>query len=92
VDAIDRWSAELGLAFQIIDDVLDVEGDAAEIGKTAGKDAATGKVTYPSLFGLERSRAMADEAIARGAAALAGAGVPAHYLEGLAAWTVRRRS
>ena len=52
--AIDRYGAEIGLAFQIVDDILDVEGASAELGKTAGKDAAAAKPTYPALYGLER--------------------------------------
>ena len=50
--AIDAYGEALGLAFQIVDDILDVEGASAELGKTAGKDAAAGKPTYPALFGL----------------------------------------
>ena len=50
--AIDAYGAALGLAFQIVDDILDVEGASADLGKTAGKDAAAGKPTYPALFGL----------------------------------------
>src|SRR5687768_3317016 len=53
VAAIDAAAGEFGLAFQIVDDVLDVEGAAENLGKTAGKDAAAGKPTYPSLYGLE---------------------------------------
>jgi geranylgeranyl diphosphate synthase type II len=59
------WSAfgkELGLLFQIVDDILDATGTAAELGKTPGKDEAAGKVTYVSLHGLERARHLADEA------------------------------
>lgn len=59
------WRAfgrELGLLFQIVDDILDATGTAAELGKTPGKDEATGKVTYVSLYGVERARALADEA------------------------------
>jgi geranylgeranyl diphosphate synthase type II len=59
------WSAfgkELGLLFQIVDDILDATGTAAELGKTPGKDEAAGKVTYVSLHGLERARQLADEA------------------------------
>src|SRR5688572_26641627 len=54
VAAIDAAAAEYGLAFQIVDDILDVEGASAQLGKTAGKDAAAGKPTYPALYGLDR--------------------------------------
>ena len=67
-----HWSArstqaagEFGLAFQIVDDILDVEGASADLGKTAGKDAAAGKPTYPALFGLETSKRMAADCLAR---------------------------
>ena len=59
------FSAEVGLLFQIVDDILDATGTAEELGKTPGKDAAAGKVTYVSLYGLERARTLADEARAR---------------------------
>jgi geranylgeranyl pyrophosphate synthase len=65
VDALDRYATELGLAFQIVDDLLDVEGEASQLGKTTGKDAAGDKPTYPSIFGLELSRALAAECIDR---------------------------
>jgi geranylgeranyl diphosphate synthase, type II len=90
VQALDEYAAELGLAFQIVDDILDVEGDAAALGKTAGKDAAAGKLTYPALLGLEPSKQMAGEAITRAAEALARARVPSDYLLGIAQWVVRR--
>ncbi|HEY3162573.1 MAG TPA: farnesyl diphosphate synthase, partial [Vicinamibacterales bacterium] len=70
VDAIDRAAAEFGLAFQIVDDVLDVEGASADLGKTAGKDAAAGKPTYPSLYGLATSKRMARDCLERAEAAL----------------------
>ena len=63
IDTIDRYAAHLGLAFQIVDDILDVEGTAAELGKTAGKDAAAEKPTYPAIHGLERSRVLARRAV-----------------------------
>ena len=56
-DALDRYANALGLAFQIRDDLLDIEGDAATLGKTAGKDLAQDKATFPALLGLEASRA-----------------------------------
>ena len=60
-EALARYGAELGLAFQIQDDVLDVAGSTDALGKTAGADAARGKPTYPSLFGLERAAEMARQ-------------------------------
>jgi len=60
-----EFGAELGLLFQIVDDILDATGTAAELGKTPGKDEAAGKVTYVSLHGLERARELADAARAR---------------------------
>jgi geranylgeranyl pyrophosphate synthase len=58
-EALSQYGAELGLAFQIQDDVLDVAGETQALGKTAGSDAARGKPTYPSLFGLERAADLA---------------------------------
>jgi geranylgeranyl pyrophosphate synthase len=91
VDAIDRYATELGLAFQIVDDILDVEGSASQLGKTAGKDAAAGKPTYPALFGLQRSREMADACIERALADLETAHV-AGLLPDLARWVRERRN
>ena len=68
--ALEAYGMELGLAFQIVDDLLDVEGSNAALGKTAGKDAAAGKPTYPALFGLDTSRRMAAECVERALAAL----------------------
>jgi geranylgeranyl diphosphate synthase type II len=68
---IEGFAAELGLAFQIVDDVLDVEGASQDLGKTAGKDAAAGKPTYPALYGLGESRRMAADCVQRALEALA---------------------
>jgi geranylgeranyl pyrophosphate synthase len=90
VNAIDRYAAELGLAFQIIDDVLDVEGSAAQLGKSAGKDAAAAKPTYTSLFGVERSRQLAAECIDRALAAIDDARLTDGQLPAIARWIVDR--
>jgi geranylgeranyl diphosphate synthase type II len=90
IDAIDRAAAEFGLAFQIIDDVLDIEGASANLGKTAGKDAAAGKPTYPALYGLDASKRMADECLARAAAALADVRLADSRLLQIGRWIVER--
>lgn len=64
IDRLDHYAKCLGLAFQIQDDVLDVEGNTAEIGKTAGRDQALHKATYPAIVGLNEAKAMAQHLIA----------------------------
>jgi geranylgeranyl pyrophosphate synthase len=92
VDAIDAYAREIGLAFQIVDDILDVEAASAALGKTAGKDAAAGKPTYPALFGLARSRELATECLGRAHRALSAAGFGASQLGAIADWIVQRGS
>ncbi len=89
---LDRWAAEVGLAFQIVDDILDVEGASEALGKTSGKDAADGKPTFPALYGLEASKRMAAETTARAEAALAEAGLRPSHLDAIAQWIVHRSS
>jgi geranylgeranyl pyrophosphate synthase len=69
--ALSRYGEHVGLAFQIVDDILDVEASSEALGKTAGKDAAQHKITFPAVYGLEASHRMAEEECAR---AHAGAG------------------
>jgi farnesyl diphosphate synthase len=90
VDAIDRAAGELGLAFQIVDDILDVEGASADLGKTAGKDAAAGKPTYPQLYGLDASRRMAHDCLSRAERILAEAHLADDRLLGIGRWIVER--
>jgi geranylgeranyl pyrophosphate synthase len=92
VEAIDKYAADIGLAFQIVDDILDVEGDPASLGKTAGKDAAGAKPTYPALFGIDRSRALAAECLERAHDSLDEAGLGDGWLGPIADWVVSRRS
>jgi geranylgeranyl pyrophosphate synthase len=89
--AVDTYASHVGLAFQIVDDILDVEGASADLGKTAGKDAAAGKPTYPALYGLDGSRQLAAECIDRALAALENASL-AGQLPALAHWVVGRHS
>jgi geranylgeranyl diphosphate synthase type II len=90
--AIGEAAAEFGLAFQIVDDILDVEGASAALGKTAGKDAAAGKSTYPALYGLETSRRMAAECLERADAFLRAEGLADTHLLGIGRWIVGRSS
>jgi geranylgeranyl diphosphate synthase type II len=92
ISAVGDWAADLGLVFQIVDDILDVEGSATELGKTAGKDAARAKPTYPSLFGVDRSRALARECAARARTVLATAGLADGWLNDIADWVLTRRN
>ena len=90
VAAIDDAAGEFGLAFQIVDDILDVEGVSARLGKTAGKDAASGKPTYPSMYGVDVSRRMARECLDRAAGRLSAAGVTDGRLMSIGRWIVER--
>jgi geranylgeranyl pyrophosphate synthase len=89
--AIDAYAEALGLAFQIVDDILDVEGASADLGKTAGKDAAAGKPTYPALYGLAESKRLADACGDRARAALAAAGLGGQ-LPGIVRWVIDRHN
>lgn len=82
-EAVSKYGEALGLAFQMIDDVLDIVGDEAQIGKTPGKDEETGKLTYPALIGVDATRRLAKETIAQGEAALAQVQVSSCHLADL---------
>ena len=90
--SIAEWAGQIGLAFQIVDDLLDVEGSADQLGKSIGKDAAGHKPTYPALFGLERSRAMATECADRAHAILESAGLTQGWLDAIASWVLARKN
>ena len=92
VATIDQWATEVGLTFQIVDDVLDVEGTSGSLGKSAGKDAAGQKPTYPSMYGLERSRTLAAEGAARARELLRSAGLTRGWLDDIATWVTDRQS
>ncbi|AZG13744.1 MULTISPECIES: polyprenyl synthetase family protein [Cupriavidus] len=88
--ALDRYAAAVGLAFQVVDDILDVTADTATLGKTAGKDAANDKPTYVSLLGLDAARELAAQLRTDAHEALAGFGARAGRLAELADLIVLR--
>jgi geranylgeranyl pyrophosphate synthase len=92
LDSLRRFGAEIGLAFQIQDDILDVTGDTQVLGKQSGADVARGKPTYPSVFGLEAARTLAATHRDRALQALAPLGSAADTLRDLAAFVVDRVS
>ena len=91
VDALARYGRAIGLAFQIADDILDIEGDTELLGKTTGADEARGKVTYPAAVGLERSRQAANEMVNDALAALEGFDDRANPLRSLANYIITRK-
>ncbi len=85
------FGRSVGLAFQIVDDVLDVTQSSEQLGKTAGKDTASEKATYPALFGIDESLRKADSLIASGMNALDSFGIRAETLRELAHYLVQRK-
>jgi farnesyl diphosphate synthase len=90
--ALETYSNAIGLAFQVVDDVLDATADSATLGKTAGKDAAANKPTYVSILGLEQSVALAEKLRCEAHAALAPFGENARRLRELADLIVQRKA
>ena len=89
-DALSAYGEHIGLAFQITDDVLDIEQPTEVLGKTSGKDVAQHKITFPAVFGLEQSKAMAREEITRAHQALEVFGARAQWLHELADFILYR--
>ena len=92
VGRLRTYGQSIGLAFQIVDDVLDVTQTSEQLGKTAGKDTAAEKTTYPALFGVEESIRRADALVDQACAQLDSFGEPAETLKSLARFLVERKS
>src|SRR5579862_9851954 len=92
IEALSQYGEHVGLAFQIVDDILDVEESSEALGKTAGKDAAQGKITFPAVYGIDASRRMAHEQCAQAHDALERFGVRARRLHEIADLIVHRKS
>jgi len=92
VTRLRSFGESLGLLFQVTDDILDVEETSAALGKTAGKDAAQQKATYPAVHGLERSHQIANELTANAIAALTPYAGRASRLREIAEYLVQRRA
>jgi geranylgeranyl diphosphate synthase type II len=92
IAALRLYGNAIGLAFQIVDDLLDQEEDAATLGKTAGKDLAQGKLTYPALFGTDEARARVGSLLAEALHNAAIIAAPVNYLAGIARFICERRS
>uniref|UniRef100_E6QIN2 Geranyltranstransferase (Farnesyl-diphosphate synthase) (FPP synthase) n=1 Tax=mine drainage metagenome TaxID=410659 RepID=E6QIN2_9ZZZZ len=92
VTHLEVFGRKAGLAFQIVDDVLDVTEDSAQLGKTAGKDAASDKATWPAVFGLEQSARDAERLIAEAFEALGSFGDKADGLKAVARYLVERKN
>ncbi len=92
IQALSDYGEHIGLAFQIVDDILDVEQSSAELGKTAGKDAQQHKITFPAVYGLERSHEMAEQERLAAQTSLRGFDERADRLREIADLIVRRKA
>ncbi|MCX7747506.1 MAG: polyprenyl synthetase family protein [Clostridia bacterium] len=90
MDLLERYACGIGLAFQIKDDILDVEGDSEKLGKTVGSDEANGKSTFVALYGLEQSKKMLEEVTKEAVGAVGMLGDRADFLVELAYYLVNR--
>src|SRR5205823_14991926 len=90
LSSITAFGRALGLAFQVIDDILDVTQTSEKLGKSAGKDLAAQKATYPAVIGLEKSRAEARRLTRQAHSALESLGEKARFLRGLADYLLAR--
>jgi len=92
LDSLTAYAEDIGLAFQIADDVLNVTGTREELGKNPNTDAQRGKKTYPTFYGVEGARTLADECVSRATNRLSAFGPSADPLRELARYISNRRS
>jgi geranylgeranyl diphosphate synthase type II len=92
LDALTAYGNRIGLAFQVIDDILDIEGDTEELGKTVGSDEKISKMTYPRLFGIKKSKEIAEDLIADAKDSLSLFSSEADPLREIADYLLRRRN
>ena len=92
IAVMERYGRQIGLAFQIADDILNVTGDSAVMGKSTGSDASRGKTTFPAILGLEASRARLAELVSGAAAAVKRLGRRAEPLVRIAEYIMERNS
>ncbi|MDA8233501.1 MAG: polyprenyl synthetase family protein [Clostridia bacterium] len=92
LEALTKYAEALGLAFQITDDILDIEGDESKLGKKVGSDIKNNKATYPALYGLENSKKMAAQALEEAFEALASFGSEADLLREIAKYIIKREN
>jgi geranylgeranyl diphosphate synthase type II len=92
LDALTAYGEHIGLAFQVIDDILDIEGDTEELGKTVGSDEKINKMTYPRLYGMQKSKEIAEKLISDAKAALTVFSSEADPLRAIADYLLTRRS
>jgi geranylgeranyl diphosphate synthase type II len=90
LNCLAKYGQAIGMAFQIKDDLLDIEGDRSKLGKSIGKDARAGKATYPSVWGREAAREQLDLAVAQALASLEGLGKDADPLREIARFIAQR--
>ena len=91
IESLDAYARALGLAFQVVDDLLDVQGTPEQMGKRTQKDVERGKATYPAILGIERSLDLARELETRAHHAIAGFGDRADALRHIATFVVERK-
>lgn len=92
IDQLGDFGLKIGLAFQIVDDILDITGTTKELGKTTQKDLQAGKLTYPAVMGLDQSKEHAEKLITEAIEALEELGDPAEPLRGLARMLIKRNN